>query len=103
MPGEIDIIKNVLELEKKKNFNNTAVAGGLKNFKNFLDKITDKSLRSSDILNKMSEVFIMYDKLDLASREQAINELLNSIYQIEYPFQLRLACGPSDKKIRKAI
>ena len=81
MPGEIDTIRNVLELEKKKKFNNTAVAGGLKNFKNFLEKITDKFLRSSDIVNKMSEVFILYDELSLENREKAINELLNSIYQ----------------------
>ena len=82
MPGEIDTIKNVLELEKKKKFNNTAVAGGLKNFKNFLEKITDKSIRSSDIVKKMSEVFILYDGLTLEDREQAINELLNSVYQL---------------------
>ena len=83
MPGEIDTIRNVLELEKKKNFNNTAVFGGLKNFKNFLEKITDNSLRSSDIVKKMSEVFILYDGFSMEDREHAINEILNSIYQIE--------------------
>jgi hypothetical protein len=69
MPGEIDTIRNVLELEKKKNFNNTAVFGGLKNFKNFLEKLTDNSLRSSDIVKKMSEVFILYDGFSMEDRE----------------------------------
>jgi len=83
MPGEIDVIKNVLELEKKKNFNNKAVSGGLKNFKNYFEKITDFSLRSSDIVKKISEVFILYDELNLEDREQAIENLLNSISQFE--------------------
>ena len=82
MQGEIDTLRNVLELEKKKEFNNTAVAGGLKNFKKFLEKITENSLITSDIVEKMSEVFILYDGLNLEDREHAINELLNSIHQI---------------------
>ena len=85
MPGEIDTIRNVLELEKKKKYNDTAVAGGLKNFKIFLEKITDLSLRSSDIVKKMSEVFLLYDGLSMEDREQAINDLLDSINQIETP------------------
>jgi len=84
MTGEIDTIRNVLELEKKKNFNNTAVAGGLKNFKNFLEKVTDLTLRSSDIVKKMSEVFNYYDGLNVEDREQAINQLLNLLHQTTF-------------------
>ncbi len=83
MPGEIEIIKNVFELEKKKNFNNSAVAGGLKNFKKFLEKIADNSLISSDILNKMSEVFTSYEGLNLVDRELAINSLLTLLDQLD--------------------
>ena len=84
MPGEIDILRNVLELEKKKNYDNTAVAGGLKNFKTFFDKITDFSIISSDMIKKMSEVFILYKGFNLEKRERAINELLNLLPQLAY-------------------
>ena len=77
MPSEIETIRNVLELEKKKKYANTSVSGGLKNFRNYLNKIIDKSVLSSDIIKKMSEVFVSYDNLSLDNREMAIDDLLN--------------------------
>ena len=77
MAGEIDTLRNVFELEKKKKYNNSAVAGGLKNFKTYLEKINDFSVISSDIIKKMSEVFILYDGFSVENREQAINDLIS--------------------------
>jgi ATP-dependent DNA helicase RecG len=79
MPGEIDVLRNVLELEKKKKFNNTAVAGGLLNFRNYLEKLAGFSLLSSDIFIKMSEVFILYEGMNPEERESAINGILGLI------------------------
>ena len=79
MAGEIDILINVLELEKKKNFDNTAVAGGLKNFRTYLNRIKDNFLISSDMVRTMSEIFVLYDGLSLEKRKQAISDLLNLI------------------------
>jgi len=79
MAGGIEIIRNVLELEKKKNFKNTAVSGGLKNFITFIDKFRDNSLISSDLVKTMSEVFVLYDGLDQEKRKQVIGDLLNSL------------------------
>ncbi len=79
MSGEIDIIRNVLELEKKKNYSNSAVAGGLKNFNTFLEKINDFSIISSDMVHKLSEVFNLYGGLNQFEREKAISGLLSSI------------------------
>lgn len=79
MAGEIDILINVLELEKKKNFGNTAVAGGLKNFRAFLDRIKDNSVISSDMVRTMSEIFGLYEGLSLEERKQAISALLDSL------------------------
>jgi ATP-dependent DNA helicase RecG len=76
MVGEINTLRNVFELEKKKNYQNTAVAGGLKNFISFLKKINDFSIISSDKIYQMSEVFITYDDLSLEDRRKAINDLL---------------------------
>ncbi len=85
MPGEIDILRNVLELEKKKNFNNTAVTGGLKNFTSYLDKVSGKDHISSDMVKKMSEVFIQYSDLSHENRELAINDLLSLIANFSKP------------------
>lgn len=79
MPGDIEVLRNVLKLEKKKKYSNTAVAGGLINFKNYLDKLKNIPVLSSDIIKKMSEVFILYDGFSQEKREHAINELLNLI------------------------
>jgi len=37
MPEPLGVIKNVLELERSKNFTNSSVSGGMENFINYLE------------------------------------------------------------------
>ena len=70
MPGEIDVIRNVLELEKKKNFDNSAVAGGLSNFKSFIEKARNNSTISSELADTLSEVFSEYGSIGFEKRKR---------------------------------
>lgn len=79
MPDELDTLINVLILEKKKNFNNSSVAGGLKNFIQFLNK-PEFAKRIDEIsLSKLRKFFLNYSELDLSERSAGVQEILSSI------------------------
>lgn len=76
MPVSLDILLNVLELEKSKNFNNSSVSGGLKNFISFLEKPEISSSFGQDTLDQISHFFLIYESLDYQQRQETILKIL---------------------------
>lgn len=88
MAGEVETLIKVLNLEIKNNYQNKAVAGGLKNFRAFIDKLIQESGIPLDLIKSITESFASYENLNNEERKQAVNNLLhllNSQIKTEIP------------------
>jgi len=79
MPEPLGVIKNVLELERSKNFTNSSVSGGMENFINYLNKPEVKAIIRPENITTLSLFFSSYAMLTLDQREYLVNELLTQL------------------------
>ena len=82
MPKALVIIKKVLELEAGKGYQNTAAAGGLENFVNFLNQRDSVEQISSEDRERLISFFINYSDFPLEERKERIGELSDCIDMI---------------------
>lgn len=76
MPGPLDVLRNVLELEKRKDYNDTSVSGGLANFVSFLTRPEITSSFTQKNIDTLKALFLAYNGLDHGSRIEAVDQLL---------------------------
>jgi len=108
MQGPLDVLKNVLELEKRKDYTDTSVSGGLTNFISFLEKadvtasITQKNVQSLKVF------FLSYAGLDYESKRKLIDQLLDWLAddldkELEIPSSLKnTLTGPRTTRMEQA-
>lgn len=77
MPGPLDVLRNVLELEKRKDFNDTSVSGGLANFLSFLEKAEVTASINQRNLVTLKALFLSYKGLAYGARRKAVGQLLD--------------------------
>jgi ATP-dependent DNA helicase RecG len=77
MPGPLDVLRNVLELEKRKDFNDTSVSGGLANFTSFLEKSEVTASIPQRNIGEIKALFLSYDGLAYEARGKAVDQLLD--------------------------
>jgi ATP-dependent DNA helicase RecG len=100
MPGPLDVLRNVLELEKRKDFNDTSVSGGLANFTSFLEKPEVTASIPQRNIEAIKAFFLSYDGLAHEARRKAISQLLdwltdNPGKELEIPSSLKkTSLGP---------
>ncbi|MBM3137785.1 MAG: hypothetical protein FJZ98_06310, partial [Chloroflexi bacterium] len=76
MPGPLEVLRNVLNLEIRKDYNDTSVSGGLANFISFLTKSEITSSIAQANIDTLRAYFLTYNSLDHESRINAIGHLL---------------------------
>ncbi len=100
MPGPLDVLRNVLELEKRKDFNDTSVSGGLANFTSFLEKPEVTASIPQRNIEAIKALFLSYDGLAYEARRKAIGQLLDWLTddpgkELEIPSSLKItSLGP---------
>ena len=63
MVGEVQTLVKVLNLEIKNNYQDKAVTGGFKNFRAFIEKLSQDSGLSPDVLEEIGDSFKKYEDL----------------------------------------
>lgn len=76
MPGPLDVLRNVLDLEERKNFNDTSVSGGMANFISFLNKTELLSSINQENVEALKSFFLSYDGLGHGVRRKAVDLIL---------------------------
>ena len=108
MPGPLDVLKNVLELEKRKDYTDTSVSGGLTNFISFLEKADVTASISQKNVQSLKVFFLSYAGLDYESRRKLIDQLLNWLAdyldkELEIPSSLKnTLTGPRTTRMEQA-
>ncbi len=77
MPGPLEVFRNVLELERQKNYKNSSVSGGMANFVSFFEKPEVKSAINPENIQTLSIFLTAYDELNDADRRKAVESVLN--------------------------
>lgn len=79
MPDFYRKIQQVLELEKKKGYKNSAVAGGLEKFTEFINRQGLSENIPAKFIAEFSDYFQIYSSLSLEERESTIDNFLKLI------------------------
>ncbi len=77
MPDFFTTLKNVLNLEKQKNYRNQAVAGGLENFSSFISRHAESDQSIQPVAGLLTQIFTSYQTLSVSNREKVILGLLS--------------------------
>jgi len=82
MPEALVIVKNVLDLEARKGYQNTAVAGGMENFISFFNQKSSIEQISSEDREILIFFFKSYSSYSHNKRKEIIDELLGWIEKV---------------------
>ena len=95
MPGPLDVLINVFELEKQKNFSNTSVSGGMAKFVSFIEKPDVNSLFDSKDIQILESFLISYAELEDADREKGIKRILEWLKDDQEQLKLSISLNKS--------
>ena len=79
MPDFFEKIQRVLELEKEKEYSNSAVSGGLANFSAFIKRQEITPQITGEVIHSLLSFFQSYPSLSFASRKSSIQTVLDWI------------------------
>lgn len=98
MPGPLDILKNVLELEKSKAYRDSSVSGGMEKFTAFMDKPDIQAILDADDILVLKGFFSSYGSLNNEKRAESIEQILSFLEHKDANSHLNSSLAFQEKK-----